>query len=117
VFTEPDIDNQVTAITIEPSVETQKLCSNLPLALKERNDKPEKVVFHFNKAHLSNPEIPMWVIKHKGQTHYVHHVEFKPGIGFKTKETPDNPHTKGSIVIKGRLEINTKNNKTEAIVH
>jgi len=34
VFTEPDIDNQITAVAIEPSVETQRICSNLPLALK-----------------------------------------------------------------------------------
>lgn len=46
----------------------------------------------------------MWVLKCKGQTHYVEHVEFK-GIDFSTKETPDNPHTKGSIKCKGYLQI------------
>jgi hypothetical protein len=55
--------------------------------------------------HLQNPEIPMWVIKHKGQTYYVNHVDVSPGVGFSTKETPDNPHTKGSIKIKGKLTI------------
>jgi hypothetical protein len=55
--------------------------------------------------HLQNPEIPMWVIKHKGQTYYVDHVDVSPGVGFSTKETPDNPHTKGSIKIKGKLTI------------
>ena len=35
IFTEPDIDNQLTAIAIEPSERTQKLVSRLPLALKE----------------------------------------------------------------------------------
>jgi len=35
IFTEPDIDNQLTAIAIEPSERTQKLTSRLPLALKE----------------------------------------------------------------------------------
>ena len=69
------------------------------------NETAERVIFHFNKAHLSDPSIPMWVLKSKGQTHYVNHVEFEPGIGFKTKETPDNDATKGSIQIKGRLEI------------
>lgn len=35
IFTEPDIDNQLTAIAIEPGERTQKLTSRLPLALKE----------------------------------------------------------------------------------
>lgn len=38
VFTEPDIGNQMTAICLEPGERTQKLTSNLPLALKELND-------------------------------------------------------------------------------
>ena len=38
VFTEPDLDNQVTAISIEPSLMPQKICSNLPLALKEKKE-------------------------------------------------------------------------------
>jgi len=38
VFKEPDIDNQVTAIALEPSDLTRKLCSNIPLALKEFNN-------------------------------------------------------------------------------
>lgn len=79
--------------------------------------KEEKVVFHFNKAHLSDSKIPMWVIKHKGETYYVNHVEFEKGIGFKTKETPDNPHTKGSILIKGKLEITENSNELIARVY
>lgn len=47
----------------------------------------------------------MWVIKCRGDTHYVHHVDVNPGVGFSTKETPDNPHTKGSIKIKGYLTL------------
>ena len=35
IFREPDIDNQVTAIAIEPSTEARRLCRNLPCALKE----------------------------------------------------------------------------------
>ncbi len=34
-FREPDIDNQLTAIAIEPCDAARKLCSNFPLALKE----------------------------------------------------------------------------------
>ncbi len=45
------------------------------------------------------------MVKCKGQSYYVKHVTVKPGLGFSTKETPDNEHTKASIQIKGRLEI------------
>ena len=34
-FTEPDFDNQLTAVTFEPCEDTCKLVSNLPLAFKE----------------------------------------------------------------------------------
>lgn len=34
VFREPDIDNQITAIAIEPGVKSRKLCSSLKLALR-----------------------------------------------------------------------------------
>jgi hypothetical protein len=53
------------------------------------------VVFHFNKAHLADPSIPAWVVKAKGETFYVKHVECN--APWSTKETPDNPHTKGSL--------------------
>lgn len=64
-----------------------------------------EIIFHFNKKHLTDPTIPMWVIKCRGDTHYVHHVDVSPGVGFSTKETPNNPHTKGSIKIKGYLTL------------
>lgn len=35
VFAEPDIDNQITSIALEPCTETDRLVSNIPLALKE----------------------------------------------------------------------------------
>lgn len=35
IFREPDIGNQITAITIEPSEQSQKLVANLPLTLKD----------------------------------------------------------------------------------
>ncbi len=59
------------------------------------------VVFHFNKKHLEDPSIPMWVLKFHGETFYVNHVECQ--IPWSTKETPDNPHTKGSIKVKDAL--------------
>lgn len=68
-------------------------------------DKKCEIIFHFNKKHLTDPTIPMWVIKCRGDTHYVHHVDVSPGVGFSTKETPDNPHTKGSVKIKGYLTL------------
>lgn len=37
VFTEPDLNNQITSIALEPSSDTYKLVSNIPLALKEYN--------------------------------------------------------------------------------
>ena len=55
-------------------------------------------MFHFNKKHLEDPTIPMWVIKAQGETYYVEHVECK--VPWSTKETPNNSHTKGSIKIK-----------------
>jgi hypothetical protein len=55
--------------------------------------------------HLQDSTVPMWTLKHKGSTHYVHHIDVEPGVGFSTKETPDNPHTKGSLKIKGKLRI------------
>ena len=43
-FTEPDIDDQLTAIAIAPSPMTVELCSGLPLALREFNETGEEVV-------------------------------------------------------------------------
>jgi hypothetical protein len=74
-------------------------------------------VFHFNKKHIQNSTIPMWVVKCRGDTHYVDHVDVLPGIGFSTKETPDNPHTKGSIKFKGQLSISEENNKITAKIY
>jgi len=51
----------------------------------------------------------MWTIKHKGKTYYVHHLTSY--IGFSTKETPDNEHTKGSLKFKGKLKIYEKDNQ------
>lgn len=63
----------------------------LELACKE-------AVFHFNKKHLEDPTIPMWVIKAKGKSYYVNHVACN--MPWSTKETPENSHTKGAIKFK-----------------
>lgn len=70
------------------------------------------LVFHFNKKHLSDTTIPMWVVKTKGETYYIHHLSST--AAWSTKETPDNDHTKGSIKFKNiSLEITDDN---EAII-
>ena len=66
---------------------------------------------------LQDPSIPMWVIKVKGETHYVDHVDVEAGVGFSTKETPDNPSTKGSIKFKAKLKIEKINNRVIATIY
>lgn len=75
-------------------------------------------MFHFNKAHLADPSIPMWTLKIKGESHYVTHVTVKPNVGFSTKETPDNPHTKGAIKMKANCRIfNNEQGEPEAEIY
>ena len=38
IFVEPDMGDQITAVALEPTQMAQKLCSSLPLALKEYNE-------------------------------------------------------------------------------
>lgn len=73
-----------------------------------------RIVFHFNKAHLTDSNIPMWVLKYRGQTLYIDHLE--SNIGFKTKETPNNEHTKGSLLFRGNLEIQDIDSKKTAFI-
>ncbi len=67
------------------------------------------IVFHFNKKHLEDQTIPMWVLKTHGETFYVNHVNCT--IPWSTKETSDNPHTKGSIKVKDCLLTIDDNNE------
>lgn len=68
-------------------------------------------MFHFNKKHLEDPTVPMWVIKAHGVTFYVNHVS--ANIPWTTKETPDSAHTKGAIKFKKcKLSIDDENNAT-----
>lgn len=74
----------------------------------------QDIVFHFNKKHLEDSKIPMWVVKSKGTTYYIDHLDSR--IGFSTKETPDNSHTKGSIKFKGMLTITQDSGITTALI-
>ena len=73
-----------------------------------------RIVFHFNKAHNQDQSIPPWVVKTKGQTHYVHH--FTSEVGFSTKETPDNPATKAAIQLRGTLTLYHEDGITTAVI-
>lgn len=107
IFREPDLNNDITSICIEPSDTTQRLTSHIPLALKEKPK--DDIVFHFNKKHNEDQSIPPWTIKHKGQTHYVNHIDVQDGVSWSTKENPDSSHTKGAIRFKGNLELINEN--------
>ena len=53
----------------------------------------------------------MWVLKFRGETLYVNHVDCQ--LPWSTKETPDNSHTKGSIKVKDcLLTVDDDNNAT-----
>ena len=85
--------------------------------MKQITNQKEEIVFHFNKKHLEEPTIPMWIIKCRGDTYYVNHVDVSPGVGFSTKETPENSHTKGSIKFKAQLIIEEKENQKIAKIY
>ena len=72
------------------------------------------LVFHFNKKHLEDSTIPMWVVKTHGETFYVNHVT--ASLPWSTKETPDNYHTKGSIKFKECLLTINADNEAEISV-
>ena len=84
---------------------------------KQITNQKEEIVFHFNKKHLEEPTIPMWVIKCRGDTYYVNHLDVDPGVGFSTKETPNNISTKGSIKFKAQLIIEEENNLITAKIY
>lgn len=45
----------------------------------------------------------------------MHHARFE-NVTFETKETPDNPHTKGSLKVKGFYEQKVEDGKMIGIV-
>lgn len=79
-----------------------------------QDNEVNRIVFHFNKSSNQDLTIPMWTVKHKGQTYYVNHVDST--VGFSTKETPNNEHTKGSIQFKGKLSIVEDNQTKTALI-
>jgi hypothetical protein len=50
----------------------------------------------------------MWVLKTKGESYYVNHVDCT--VPWSTKETPDNPSTKGSLRVKNCLMVIDEDN-------
>lgn len=78
-----------------------------------QDETTNRIVFHYNKASNTDSSIPMWTLKHKGKTYYINHLESL--VGFSTKETPDNEHTKGSLMFRGKLTI--KKEDDEIIAH
>ena len=79
-----------------------------------KSDEIQRIVFHYNKAHNQDASIPPWIVKHKGQTYYVNHLYSK--VGFSTKETPDNEHTKAALMFRGKLSIVEQDGDTIAII-
>lgn len=71
----------------------------------------DTAVFHFNKKHLEDPSIPMWTIKANGKSFYINHLD--ANIPWSTKETSDNPNTKGSIKFKHCLLTINDDNEAE----
>jgi hypothetical protein len=84
----------------------QEQFSQYPLVVEDAKN----IEFHFNKKHLEFPDIvPMWVVKAKGKTYYVNHVDCN--TAWTTRENPDHPSTKGSIRIKrGTIQIDSNGN-------
>lgn len=73
-----------------------------PLEIEGKN-----IDFHFNKKSMEFDFIPTWVVKARGKTFYVHHMDCQ--TGFTTRETPDHPSTKGSLRVKrGTLRISAE---------
>lgn len=72
-------------------------------------DDARVVEFHFNKKHLEFSWVPMWVVKTKGQSYYVNHVDAT--APWTTRENPDHASTKGSIRVRNcNLHITQEGN-------
>jgi hypothetical protein len=81
-----------------------------------KTDKISVIIFHFNKKFLEDSSIPMWVLKTRGKTYYVDHVDFKQ-VSFSTKEHPDNSNTTGSIQLRAYLTIFKDGERQVGYIH
>jgi hypothetical protein len=73
---------------------------SFPLVIEDARS----IDFHFNKKSLEWSFLPMWTLKVKGRSYYLNHINSE--VGSSTRETPDNPSTKGSIrVPRGTIRI------------
>ena len=80
----------------------QEQAKEFPLEVEAKN-----IDFHFNKKSMEFDFVPMWVVKARGKTFYVHHMDCQ--AGFTTRETPEHPSTKGSLRVKrGTLSISAE---------
>lgn len=87
---------------MKKGVEEQK--KEFPLEVESKN-----IDFHFNKKSMEFDFVPMWVVKARGKTYYVSHMDCQ--TGFTTRETPEHPSTKGSLRVKrGTLRIDAEGN-------
>jgi len=80
----------------------QEQAKEFPLEVESKN-----IDFHFNKKSIEFDFVPAWVVKARGKTYYVSHMECL--AGFTTRETPEHPSTKGSLRVKrGTLNIDAQ---------
>lgn len=88
--------------------------ASFPLVLEDCRN----IDFHFNKGSLEFPFLPMWVLKTKGMSFYINHID--SNIPWSTRELPEGA-TRGMIRLKngditiaadGTATINPKAAKT-----
>lgn len=85
----------------------EEMFAGYPLTIEDARN----IDFHFNKKHLEYSFIPMWILKAKGKTYYINHLDCE--APFTTKETPEHPSTKGAIRIRrGNIHIDKEGNAT-----
>jgi hypothetical protein len=73
--------------------------AQFPLVLEDCRN----IDFHFNKGSLEFPFLPMWVLKTKGMSFYINHIE--ANIPWNTRELPEGA-TRGMIRLKnGEITI------------
>jgi len=100
----------------EAKIRWQNISNMRKGVLEQRKEYPlevesKNIDFHFNKKSMEFEFVPMWVVKAKGKTYYVDHMECL--TGFTTRENPDHPSTKGSLRVKrGTLSIDAEGNAT-----